>query len=98
MSLAPACELLPLGTILPKPVARLAASGPPGRLGAIQPANFVPIRVVETAPPPATISPPVSERLATEAIEITLPDGSRLRVGNGVNLAALRRVMTVLRG
>jgi hypothetical protein len=36
--------------------------------------------------------------MAAEAIEITLPDGSRLRVGNDVNVAALRRVMTVLRG
>jgi len=31
-------------------------------------------------------------------IEITLPDGSHLQVGNDVSLAALRRVMTVLRG
>jgi hypothetical protein len=31
-------------------------------------------------------------------IEISLPDGSRVRVGNDVNLAALRRVMSVLRG
>jgi transposase len=69
-----------------------------GRLGAIQPASFVPIRLVETAASPAPISPPVGERMAAEAIEITLPDGSRLRVGNDVNVAALRRVMTVLRG
>ncbi len=31
-------------------------------------------------------------------IEISLPDGSRVRVGSDVNLTALRRVMTVLRG
>jgi hypothetical protein len=31
-------------------------------------------------------------------IEIALPDGSRVRVGNDVGLVALRRVMTVLRG
>jgi hypothetical protein len=27
-----------------------------------------------------------------------LPDGSRVRVGSGVNLTALRRVVTALRG
>jgi hypothetical protein len=27
-----------------------------------------------------------------------LPDGSRVRVGSGVNLIALRRVVTALRG
>jgi hypothetical protein len=37
-------------------------------------------------------------RPAADTIEITLPDGSRVRVGNDVSLAALRRVMTVLRG
>jgi hypothetical protein len=31
-------------------------------------------------------------------MEIVLPDGVRLRLGSDVGVAALRRVMTVLRG
>jgi hypothetical protein len=31
-------------------------------------------------------------------IEISLPDGSRVRVGDDVSLRALRRVMAALRG
>jgi hypothetical protein len=40
----------------------------------------------------------VADRPAADTIEISLPDGSRVRVGSDVNLTALRRVMTVLRG
>jgi transposase-like protein len=69
-----------------------------GRLAAPGPTQFVPVRVAETAPMAAGLPPPVIPRPAAETIEIVLPDGSRLRVGNDVNLAALRRVMTVLRG
>ena len=69
-----------------------------GRLAAAPPACFVPVRVLESAPAPAAVSPVVADRPAADTIEISLPDGSRVRVGNGVNLAALRRVMTVLRG
>lgn len=69
-----------------------------GRLAAIPRASFVPVRVAVTAPVAAGISPPVGERQATDIIEIVLPDGLRVRVGNEVNLPALRRVMTVLRG
>ena len=46
---------------------------------------------------PAT-APPVNNHAASDTIEIVLPDGSRVRVGSGVNLSALRRVMTALRG
>jgi transposase len=35
---------------------------------------------------------------AMETIEITLPDGVVLRVGAGVDQAALSRVLAVLRG
>jgi transposase len=66
-----------------------------GRLAASPPARFVPVRMADPASVPA---PVVSEQAAAEAIEIVLPDGLRLRVGNDVGLAALRRVMTVLRG
>ena len=31
-------------------------------------------------------------------IEITLPDGTSIRIGHDVSLATLRRVVTVLRG
>jgi transposase len=50
------------------------------------------------ADPTSVPAPVVSEQASAEAIEIVLPDGLRLRVGNDVGLAALRRVMTVLRG
>ena len=66
-----------------------------GRLAAGPPARFVPVRMADPASVPAPI---VSEHATREAIEIVLPDGLRLRVGNDVGLAALRRVMTVLRG
>ena len=66
-----------------------------GRLTASPAARFVPVRLADPAPMP---TPVVGERAATEAIEIVLPDGLRLRVGNNVGLTALRRVMTVLRG
>jgi transposase len=69
-----------------------------GRLAAPWPASFVPVRVSATAPITAETSPRVSERQATDRIEIVLPDGLRVHVGDEVSLAVLRRVMTVLRG
>jgi transposase len=69
-----------------------------GRLAAAPPARFVPVRMLESAPAPAAVSPVVADRPAADTIEISLPDGSRVRVGSDVNLTALRRVMTVLRG
>jgi len=69
-----------------------------GRLSAAPPACFVPVHVLESAPTPAAPPPPVADRPAGDMIEISLPDGSRVRVGSDVNLTALRRVMTVLRG
>jgi transposase len=69
-----------------------------GHLAAAQAQHFVPVCL--TDPPslaPAT-APAVNTPLAADAIEIILPDGSRVRVGSGVNLNALRRVVTALRG
>ena len=66
-----------------------------GRLAASPGARFVPVRMADPASVPV---PVVSEQAAAEAIEIVLPDGLRLRVGNDFGLVALRRVMTVLRG
>lgn len=64
-----------------------------GRLVAAPTSCFVPVRMVEPVPPPPI---PVSPR--SDIIEITLPDGAQVRVGNDVNLAALRRVVAALRG
>jgi transposase len=58
----------------------------------------MPIHVAETAPTPPGITPPSRDRAAAEIVEIVLPDGLRVRVGNDVGLAALRRIMKVLRG
>ena len=69
-----------------------------GHLAVASPARFVPVRLVETALPTAVVPPPTANQPVADAVEITLPDGSRLRVGNDVSLATLRRVMTVLRG
>ena len=67
------------------------------------PAVFVPVRVADV-PVPATVlaeaaSPrsPIPSRAAEEQIEVELPDGSKLRVGAGVSLVALRRVVAALR-
>lgn len=69
-----------------------------GRLVAAPPARFMPVRVAETAPMAAGIAPPNRDRAVAETVEIVLPDGLRVRVGNDVGLAALRRIMKVLRG
>jgi hypothetical protein len=73
-----------------------------GKLNGAPAASFLPVRVVNetTTPDPAPRLPPNPPRAAaaTGRIEITLPDGSRLQVDNDVSLAALRRVVTVLRG
>jgi len=52
------------------------------------------------AAPPAAAEPErsVNARAAAATIEIVLPDGSRLRIGNEVGLPVLRRVLTALRG
>ena len=62
--------------------------------------EFVPVRVAvagcrgEALPEPTP--PPPSSRTAA-AIEIELPDGIRVRVGDEVGLVALRRVLAALR-
>jgi transposase len=65
--------------------------------------RFLPVQVVNEAAVPEPQSQPKpssSPRISAGEgrIEITLPDGSRLQVDNNVSLAALRRVMTALRG
>lgn len=69
-----------------------------GRLTGLVSTRFVPVRMTGPAPIAAAPALAVAERPAGETIEIVLPDGCRLHVGNDVSLAALRRVMTALRG
>ena len=69
-----------------------------GRLVATPPVRFVPVRMAEAAPSVPRPERSVNARAAAETIEVVLPDGSRLRVGNEVGLIALRRVLTALRG
>lgn len=68
-----------------------------GRLGVGETPRFVPVRVME-APRSAGDAPgAATDRSGAGKIEIVLPDGCRLMVGDDVGLAALRRVMTALR-
>ena len=75
-----------------------------GELRPEAPALFVPVRM-EAASVPATVlveGTPASRstvppRPDMDQVEVELPDGSRLRVGPGVSLVALRRVLAALR-
>jgi transposase len=65
--------------------------------------EFVPVRVAadrhgEALPEPEPVPPPPPSPRVTAAIEIELPDGTRVRVGEEVGLVALRRVLAALRG
>ena len=76
-----------------------------GRLVAEVP-TFVPLRVVPELPAPesretAAPSPAASaeaEGASDGRIEIVLPDGTAVRVAEGISAAALRRVLSALRG
>jgi transposase len=61
--------------------------------------TFLPVRI--TADLPVAIPAPVQGVVPVEApsarVEITLPDGTCIRVGADVGLATLRRVMTAVR-
>ena len=67
-------------------------------------AVFVPLQVISepsTAERSRRAEPPPTGPDAAGAdsrIEITLPDGTSIRIGHDVRLAMLRRVVTVLRG
>jgi transposase-like protein len=66
--------------------------------------QFLPVQVMDDAPAPEPTPSgrPSSSRqrqaVADAAIEITLLDGTTLRVGRNVGTSALRRVLGVLRG
>jgi transposase len=66
-----------------------------GHLSTASAARFVPVHMAEAIPAAA---PVVAEPVTVAMMEIVLPDGVRLRLGSDVGVAALRRVMTVLRG
>jgi transposase-like protein len=62
---------------------------------------FIPVKMFETPPPATTTrsaSSPPPARPPSGLIEIELGNGRQVRVGSDVNLAALRRVLTALRG
>ena len=69
-----------------------------GHLALVPAPHFVPVHLTDPPSPASTAAPPVNNHPASDTIEIVLPDGSRVRVGSGVNLTALRRVVTALRG
>jgi transposase len=66
---------------------------------------FVPVRMSEVSnssiratPAEPEPSPTSAPRARTGVIEIELGNGQQVRVGSDVNLHALRRVLTALRG
>ncbi len=67
-------------------------------------AAFMPVRMFEPLQPATTaVAHPTSQasapaRPSSGLIEIELVNGRQVRVGSDVNLAALRRVLTALRG
>jgi transposase len=74
-----------------------------GRLVAEPAPVFVPVRVtaaVSAADPvaPGVAASSASVSAASSRIEIALPDGTVIRVGDGIGAAALRHVLTALRG
>lgn len=74
-----------------------------GVLGLHPTAAFLPVRVMgePMLGPPAASDPAgaLSQRQDAEyRIEVTLPGGTTIRIGQDVSLAMLRRVLTALRG
>ncbi len=75
-----------------------------GTLAAEPMPMFMPVRIVADPPParaliPSPVASPIEPAPAVEAgrIEIALPDGTRIRVGEDIGLVALRRVMAAVR-
>ena len=65
---------------------------------------FVPVQIADDAPAPGRLAlpspcpaPGQTAPAEAERIEIALPDGTCIRVGADVGVAALRRVMTAVR-
>ena len=73
-----------------------------GKLMAEAP-GFLPLRIVPELPAPepqcsVTAAPIDPENQADSRIEIVLPDGTAVRVAEGISAAVLRRVLAALRG
>jgi hypothetical protein len=68
-----------------------------GKLAARHTPLFLPVQAHE-ASRPTTPARPGRAGDASRDIEIELANGSRVRVGEGVSLPALRRVLAALRG
>lgn len=68
-----------------------------GSLVAGSVAMFVPLRVSPDGPAVPTVAPTQANPVAAGQIEITLPGGTVIRVGEAISAAALRRVMAALR-
>lgn len=66
-----------------------------GSLGPSTPLRLLPVQLTTVQPEPS--APPVTSPQSS-GIEICLPDGSRVLVGENVSLKTLRRVMSALRG
>jgi len=76
-----------------------------GELRPVETTAFLPVQVMPGAAvaTPASVAVPTSPRprgqaVTDETIEITLPDGTSVRVGRNVGAVALRRVLGVIRG
>jgi transposase len=75
-----------------------------GMLVAPEMATFMPVRMFEPSEPATAVATHqsnqalASPRASSGLIEIELGNGRQVRVGSDVNLAALRRVLTALRG
>jgi transposase len=68
-----------------------------GRLAPIEAPSFVPVRLSEAAPAEDLARPSLTERSSADKIEIRLPDGTAITIGQDVGLVALRRMVTALR-
>ena len=76
-----------------------------GELRSAETPAFLPVQVMPAAPSPTAAAaavpasrPPSRQVASEETIEITLPDGTTVRVGRNVGAVALRRVLGALRG
>ena len=71
-----------------------------GRLVPDRPPQFVPVRLISTASGNAVspIRPAVPDRSHAGAIEISLPDGTRLYIKREAQLPLLRPLIAALRG
>jgi len=66
-----------------------------GSLEASAPLRLLPVQLT---PSQAELSAPPATSTSSSGIEICLPDGNRVLVGENASLKALRRVLSALRG